>query len=250
MQSVTIANAGGAWRPRQLTAWARFGDSAALLWARAMVEPTHNLQRYLPVVPAEASRTPDPSERALDDAMSRYAQGDDGAFDELYRRGAPRTRGFLLRLCGDPALADDLLQEAFIRVHRARGSFGAGSPAIPWILAIGRNVFRDHMRRARARPATTATANGDDEGTQPEAALDTQGDEALAAREMLEVVRRTLAGLPVLQREAFLLLRFEGLSVGEAAAVLGASEGAVKIRAFRAYEALRAALDDSAGKGR
>jgi RNA polymerase sigma-70 factor (ECF subfamily) len=80
---------------------------------------------------------------------------------------------------------------------------------------------------------------------QLESAPDTRGDESLAAREMLDVVRRTLRELPPLQREAFVLLRFEGLTVGEAAQVLGATEGAVKIRAFRAYEALRAALNEA-----
>ena len=63
------------------------------------------------------------------------------------------------------------------------------------------------------------------------------------ASETLDVVRVTLAEMTVLQREAFVLIRFEGLSVSEAAQVLGATEAAVKIRAFRAYEALRAALD-------
>ncbi len=231
--------------------WVPIGESANPFRARSMVEPTDNLSRPLPLIPGERSRGADPSDRALDEAMDRYARGDDAAFDELYRRGAPRLRGFLIRLCGDRALAEDLIQEAFLRVHRARGSFGAGAPAVPWILAIGRNVFRDHVRRVRARPATTAGSTAeDDHAQQPEAAVDTRGDEALAAQEMLDVVRRTLSELPTLQREAFLLLRFEGLSVSEAAQVVGASVGAVKIRAFRAYEALRAALDRAAGAGR
>ena len=76
-----------------------------------------------------------------------------------------------------------------------------------------------------------------------EAAPETRGDEVVAARQSLDVVRRTLDDMPFLQREAFVLIRFEGLSVREAAEVLGATEAAVKVRAFRAYEALRAALD-------
>jgi RNA polymerase sigma-70 factor (ECF subfamily) len=66
---------------------------------------------------------------------------------------------------------------------------------------------------------------------------------------MLDIVQATLADLPALQRDAFTLIRFEGLSVAEAAQVLGTTEGAVKVRAFRAYEALRAALDRSSSKG-
>jgi RNA polymerase sigma-70 factor (ECF subfamily) len=149
------------------------------------------------------------------------------------------VRGFLLRLSGDAALAEDLTQEAFLRVHRARGSFVVGAAAVPWLLAIARNAFLDQTRRTRARPRTVG---GDDAMAQREAAPGARGDEALVAREMAEVVRGTLQALPVAQREAFVLLRFEGLSVGEAAEVLGTTDGAVKIRAFRAYEALREAL--------
>src|SRR5258708_33955320 len=64
---------------------------------------------------APAARTPE----ALDAVMDRYAQGDGRGFDDLYRAGAPRVRGFLPRLCGDASLADDLTQETFVRVHRA-----------------------------------------------------------------------------------------------------------------------------------
>jgi RNA polymerase sigma-70 factor (ECF subfamily) len=188
---------------------------------------------------APASLMADPNER-LDAAMERYARGDDGAFDELYRRGAPRLRGFLLRLSGDGALADDLVQEVFLRVHRARGHFAPGAAALPWIFAIARNVFLDHTRHPRVRRGGELREDGGI--PEREAPPDTKGDEALIGNELLSIVRATLAGLPVLQREAFVLIRFEGLSVSEAAQVLGATEGAVKIRAFRAYEALRAAL--------
>ena len=157
------------------------------------------------------------------------------------RQGAPRVRGFLIRLSGDPALAEDLTQEAFLRIHRARGSFDAGAAALPWFFAIARNAFLDHTRYAQVRRAVELS-DGTSGPPEREADPDTKGDEALMARETLDVVRRTLAQLPVLQREAFVLLRFEGMSVSEAAQVLGATEGAVKIRAFRAYEALRAVL--------
>jgi RNA polymerase sigma-70 factor (ECF subfamily) len=81
----------------------------------------------------------------------------------------------------------------------------------------------------------------------PEASPDTRGDEVIAARETLEIVRVTLDRMSLAQREAFVLLRFEGLSVRDAAQVLGATEAAVKVRAFRAYEMLRAALDRESG---
>ncbi|HZU85626.1 MAG TPA: RNA polymerase sigma factor [Polyangiaceae bacterium] len=200
----------------------------------------------LPASAANVVRAPaDGRSVVLDEAMDRYARGDDASFDELYRSGAPRVRGFLLRLCGDLALADDLTQETFLRAHRARGSFAVSAAALPWLLAIARNALRDHARRAQVRSAVSSRAGDDDSGGGGEAAPDTRGDEALAARELLAVVRATLERMPIRQREAFVLLRFEGLSVGEAAQVLGATEGAVKVRAFRAYEMLREALGEA-----
>jgi len=219
--------------------WVPIGESFTDLTAiLPMAEP---IQKAPPRAAAgvAAPGAVDGASRALDAVMDRYARGEDGAFGELYRAGAPRVRGFLLRLCGDAALADDLTQDAFLRVHRARGSFERGAAALPWFFAIARNAFLDHKRREATRRALAV----EDRGVPSEAPADTRGDEVLAASETLDVVRATLERLTALQREAFVLIRFEGLSVSEAAQVLGATEAAVKIRAFRAYEALRAALE-------
>jgi RNA polymerase sigma-70 factor (ECF subfamily) len=207
-----------------------------------MVFPT---DKALPA-PATATSVARQSSRdteTLDEAMDRYARGEDGAFDELYRCGAPRVRGFLVRLCGSLALADDLTQEAFLRIHLARGHFLAQAAALPWMLAIARNAFLDHTRRESVRRTTRQLAADRANALRHVAAPETRGDELLIARETMVVVTETLDRLPPLQREAFVLLRFEGLSVTEAAQVVGATESAVKVRAFRAYEALRVALD-------
>jgi RNA polymerase sigma-70 factor (ECF subfamily) len=182
----------------------------------------------------------------LDDVMDRYARGEDAVFTTLFRLGAPRVRGFLLRLCLDRGLADDLTQETFLRVHGARGRFVQGSPALPWILAIARNAFLDSTRQAKVRrKAVDRKTSG--QAAEPEAPASARGDEMLAAREMAAVVEKTLSAMSVTLREAFVLLRFEGMSVAEAAEVLGASEAAVKVRAFRAYELLREALGTEEG---
>jgi RNA polymerase sigma-70 factor (ECF subfamily) len=186
---------------------------------------------------------------ALDAIMDRYARGDDRAFDDLYRAGAPRVRGFLLRLCGDAAVADDLTQETFVRVHRARSAFEKSSAALPWFFSIARNAFLDHKRRGYARRRVSAALQrSDGELPEAEAPLDGQGDQVVAASEMLDLVRATLDTLTPIHREAFVLVRFEGLSIAEAARVVGATEAAVKVRAFRAYEALRQALDRQSGE--
>jgi RNA polymerase sigma-70 factor (ECF subfamily) len=224
--------------------WVSIGESLAGLAATTfpMAEP---LPKAAPGAAAAATavRSVDPATRSIDELMDRCARGDDLAFDEVYRSGAPRVRGFLLRLCGDVALADDLTQDSFLRIHRARGSFEAGAAALPWFFAIARNTFLDHKRREATRRSIVGVERLAGPGKEPESPPDTRGDETLVASETLDVVRATLDQMTVLQREAFVLIRFEGLSVAEAAQVLGATEAAVKIRAFRAYEALRAALD-------
>lgn len=175
----------------------------------------------------------------LDRAMSRYAEGDDAAFREIFNTLAPRLLAFLRRLCGSPELAHDLVQETFLRVHRARGSFVPGSAVVPWAYAIARNCFLSHARSVKSRGARNSLDIAEHEVP---AGLDSNAEEAAAVRQSAELVEQTLAKMSVTNREAFVLIRFEGQSVAEAAQILGASEGAVKLRAFRAYELLRAAL--------
>ncbi len=218
--------------PAELTLAVGFGETLA-----HRVRP---LQSYQPHRSRSALSDP------LDDVMDRYARGEDAAFNELFRLGAPRVRGFLLRLCLDRGLADDLTQETFLRVHTARGRFQPGAAAVPWILAVARNAFLDSARHARVRRKAVATRSAG-QPSEPEAPTSTQGDELLAAREMMGIVEKTLESMSVTLREAFVLIRFEGMSVAEAAQMLGASEAAVKVRAFRAYELLRAALGPEVG---
>lgn len=223
--------------------WVSIGESSSVFpmpWP--MGNPT---SKSIPSAPKRAfGAAAGRAVEALDAVMDRYAQGDDAAFDELYRTGAPRVRGFLLRLCGDASVADDLTQETFVRVHRARGAFEPSSAALPWFFAIARNAFVDHKRREQTRRGVSAALPPGDGGLpEAEAAPDARGDEVVAAGEMLALVKATLDALTPIQREAFVLVRFEGLSIAEAAQVLGATEAAVKVRAFRAYEALREALE-------
>jgi RNA polymerase sigma-70 factor (ECF subfamily) len=176
--------------------------------------------------------------------MERYARGEDRAFAELHAGLAPRLSRFLRRLTGRDDLAEDLTQEALLRMHRARGSFRPGGAAVPWALAIARNCHIDHLRAARARVKVAAPTALDRDSTPPAELGDTSetAEQWHIAQQTASIVERELARMTVARREAFLLLRFEGLSVAEAAAVLGTTESAVKLRAFHAYEALRNAL--------
>jgi len=176
---------------------------------------------------------------ALDAAMDRYAAGDDGAFGEIYDKLAPRLFAFLLRQSRDRAKAEDVVQQTMLQIHRARGRFMQGAQVMPWAFAIARRLMIDQHRRG-GREVLAPT--DDDTTGDLLASLDAGADELAIAKEVAERLGEELQRLPENQRVAFELIKQEGLSVAEAAQVLGTTVAAVKLRAHRAYEALRAVL--------
>jgi RNA polymerase sigma-70 factor (ECF subfamily) len=194
-------------------------------------------------LPSERCRAADETE--LDAAMTRYARGDQSAFRTLHRALHPRVFAYFVCQSRSREAAGDLTQETWLRIHRGRSTFARGSAALPWVYAIARNVHRDHLRSMRIR--ADKLVSGD---SSPEPA-DLGGPDAEAeaiAAQTADVVERVLAGLPASQREAYVLLRREGLRVEEAAAALGTTATAVKLRAFRACEALRTEIELSSPK--
>ncbi|MCC6217554.1 MAG: RNA polymerase sigma factor [Polyangiaceae bacterium] len=170
---------------------------------------------------------------APESLMVRYVEGDPAAFDALYACTAPRLFGYLLRLTRDRARAEDLLQVTFSKIHRARASYLRGAPVLPWMLAIARRSFLDERRAAKVR-----TEHLSDDGSLPEPRAE---PEAVGA-DLSEALDRALLDLPVSYREAIELTKINGLSVAEAAEVLGTTGTAVKLRVFRGYEILRKQL--------
>ena len=176
--------------------------------------------------------------------MSRYCDGDVAAFRTLYARLAPRLLGYLRRMTRDTALAEDLLQQSFLKMHRARGAFVRGSDPVPWLYAIAHRTFLDEARRRKRSRVEV----GRDEP--PEIAADITGLAAVdvdpgaddsAALGKLAVA--ALETLPTGQREAVVLTKLGGKSIAEAAAIAGVTPGAMKVRAHRGYQALRKLLE-------
>lgn len=169
--------------------------------------------------------------------MAAYVDGDQAAFSQLFAATAPRLLSFFLRAVPDRALAEDLLQRTFERVHAARHRYQRGAPVRPWLFTIAAHVRVDELRRRYRLP-----------GALDDADLDALPDSAAAHDEQPDQsdrdarVRAAIDALPASQRVVVHLHRFEGMTFGEIGAVLGAKEGAVRIRAFRAYETLRNAL--------
>lgn len=179
-----------------------------------------------------------------DAAMARYAAGDDAAFEVVYDALADRLHAYLRRHVRDSNRCDDLLQETFLRMHKARGIFVTGAPVLPWAFAIARRLMIDQARRDRRAPAAVADIEAAPES--PTRMVD-RPDQLVEAQQSAQRLAGALARLPDSQRTAFELLKQDGLTLAEAAAVLGTTVTAVKLRAHRAYESLRAALGDFAG---
>lgn len=186
------------------------------------------------------------SRGAANAAMERYAAGDDAAFGELYDLLAPRLHGYLVRQTRDQARAEDLVQQTFLQMHRARGSFLRGAEVTPWAFAIARRLMIDGFRRSK-REVLRSTDEGRDDGDPVDDAP--AADELVQGRQVAVRIAFELAKLPENQRVAFELIKQEELSLAEAAAVLGTTVSAVKLRAHRAYETLRKALGDLVAKG-
>jgi RNA polymerase sigma-70 factor (ECF subfamily) len=174
-------------------------------------------------------------------AMERYAAGDDAAFAELYDLLEPRLYGYLLRRTRDVAETEDLLQQTLLQIHRARSSFIAGADVLPWVFAIARRLVIDNARRTRRDALLT------DDGELADVVAGTAlADDVAHANELAQRLEHALAELPEPQRIAFELLKRRGLSISETAETLKITVGAVKLRVFRAQEALRAALRETA----
>ena len=169
----------------------------------------------------------------LESLMARYIAGDGEAFDELYTRTSQRVFAFHMVMTRERSRAEDLTQTTFLKLHRARVGYRPGSPVIPWLMAIARNVFLDHARK-RTRAHVRLTSSGDIPDV-----LDPKNPPVIGLKEAID---SAVDKLSPRQREAFVLTKHTGLSPRDAARVLGTSETAVKLRVHRAYVALRAAL--------
>jgi RNA polymerase sigma-70 factor (ECF subfamily) len=152
-------------------------------------------------------------------------------FSELYRTHAKDVHRFVLFLSGDPALADDLLSETFIRLWHARDRVDL-TTVKGYLLTIARNLFLAERRRARRMTPL-------DERTR-----DTQAgpERRVQSHIELETVLAALQTLPEIDRAAVLLRAEEGMSYEEVAAALGISPSAARVKVHRARLKLAGAL--------
>ena len=164
--------------------------------------------------------------------LVEYQQGNRQAANEFVALLHPVVYRYFLAQTGNPAQAEDLMQECWVRIHRGRSSYRPGEPVLPWAFAIARHTKIDEYRKDSARANREAAVAGPGEPiTDPRRAIE-QGLEASA-------ILARLHELPDGQREVFMMLKVQGMSVDEVAIVVGSSRSAVKQKAYRAYETLR-----------
>ena len=169
-----------------------------------------------------------------DDArlMLEVRAGRIGALAELFERHHAALYRFCLRMVGDRYIAEDLVQEVFMKMLKYRESFRNDSGFAPWMFRIARNASVDYLRYAASQPRDAIDAD--------DIPSETLSSESHASQDQrADLIRQALAALPVKYREVLVLSRFEFKSYDEIAHVLGCSVGAVKVRVHRAMKQLR-----------
>lgn len=172
---------------------------------------------------------------ATDEAlMEAYVHGDDQAFRLLFERYAPILLRLTRRHLRDEELAREIVQQTFFRLHSARHDFRQGSKLRPWIMTIAMNLVREHWRRAKRRKITELEV-------ETQAAPEAE-HMPMELRQRSQLLYAALDELPSSQREVVELHWFQERPYSEIAQIVGSSEGAVRVRAHRAYARLKQLL--------
>ena len=174
--------------------------------------------------------TPDPNQRDLE-LVRRFQAGEEGAFDQLVEAHRREIYRLAYRLLGNHADADDLAQEAFLRVYRSLGRFRGEASFRTWTTRIVLNLVTDRRRElASHRPTSledlTPAEHPSEAGKQ---------DGFIQA----EILRRAVGSLPKRQRETLILRVFQEMKFHEIAAVMGCTVGTAKANFFHALRGLK-----------
>lgn len=166
------------------------------------------------------------------DLMADVQKGNNKAYAQLLQQIGPFVYGMIRGKINNPAIAEELYQTVLFNMHRARHTYDPDRAFKPWLYSITRNTVYDHLRKQRRRTAVEAPLFQEFD---PVATPDTNAQESA-------LLQKALATLPENQRDAVKMIKFDGLSMKEAAEKAGVSESAIKVRAHRGYEALKVYL--------
>ena len=172
--------------------------------------------------------------------------GDDASFDFLLVKYRSPLVNFLYRMVRDTATAEDLAQEVFLRVYRARKQYTPSAKFTTWLFRIATNVALNSVRdnRYQKMQVSLDAPVSSEEASAPRElpAREMRIDEHLLERDRVAFIQQAVASLPEKQRAAVLLHKYEEMDYAEIAKILDCTEAALKSLLFRAYENLRLQL--------
>lgn len=176
--------------------------------------------------------------------MLDVKSGDEESFGILLHKYRSPMVNFLYRMVRDAATAEDLAQEVFLRVYRARKQYSPSAKFTTWLFRIATNLALNSVRdnRHRQMDVFIDAPTEEDEAPVELPAREMRIDEYMVERDRTKFIRDAIAALPEKQRAAVLLHKYEEMDYGEIARVLDCSESALKSLLFRAYETLRVQL--------
>lgn len=186
------------------------------------------------------------ADREVDQQLvERVQRGDKVAFDLLVAKYQRKLGRLISRFVRDPAEAEDVTQDAFIKAYRALPGFRGESAFYTWLYRIGINTAKNHLLANKRRAPTTTPFDAEESESFEEASLlrevNTPENE-LMSKQVVDVVQKSLQQLPEDLRSALTLREIEGLSYEEIASVMNCPVGTVRSRIFRAREAVAANL--------
>lgn len=176
--------------------------------------------------------------------MLAWQGGDEGAFDQLVEAYSGRVYALLTRFMGRSSSREDMVQEVFLRVIRARDRYEPSALFTTWLYRITFNLAVNETQRARGRTAWSLdrpVGDGDAQDVPDETAPDPS--DGLERGDAIQAVRAAIATLPDHQRLALVLAKYHDMPYVEIGRVLGSSEKAVKSLVHRARETLRVRLE-------
>ena len=178
--------------------------------------------------------------------MLQVKAGDDESFNLLLQKYRTPLVNFLFRMVREKATAEDLAQEVFLRVYRARKQYSPSAKFTTWMFRIATNLalnsVRDNRYRRMEMSLDASSSDGEDAAPRELPARDKRIDEYILEQDRSDFIRRAIFSLPEKQRVAILLHKYEEMDYGDIAKILECSESALKSLLFRAYETLRVEL--------
>lgn len=163
--------------------------------------------------------------------MVAAARGNLDGMRELYQRRHRSLFRFFFRLTGRQAVAEDLVQDVFVRMIRYRHTYGSGDSFEAWMYRIARNALADQRKKQRLETVPP-------DAREFETVQSSQPDpfETYAKQQDLALLHRAMRELPEDKRELIVLSRFQGLTYEQIGQIVGAETGTVKVRVFRAMK--------------